>query len=198
MDAVALVAALTLAATGGAALVDRPPPSRPSGSPGSGADQAARAGVGDGPASATGAPGTGRPRWRWPVGGGSPPPLVAPFDAPETRWGPGHRGLDLGTRTGAEVRAVADGRVTHRGRVAGRPTLSITHDDGIRSTYEPVDSTLRVGERVRRGQVVGRIGDEAGHCAPRACLHVGALRGRDYLDPLPFFGAGRVVLLPVP
>lgn len=136
-------------------------------------------------------------RWEWPVGDGDRPALAAPFDAPDERWGPGHRGIDLRTAKGAAVTAVADGVVTHRGRVAGRGTVSITHASGIRSTYEPVESSLSVGDRVTRGEVIGRVGPEAGHCAPRSCLHLGAKRGPDYLDPLPFFGARRVILLPV-
>lgn len=151
-----------------------------------------------GAALAAGAvPDDGR-RWTWPVPGDPRPELVAPFDAPDSRWGAGHRGIDLAAPVGAPVRAVEGGTVTHRGRVAGRPTLTITHPDGVRSTYEPVDSTLARGDEVRAGEVVGRLGDEAGHCAPAACLHLGALHGERYLDPLPFFGARRVILLPVP
>lgn len=136
--------------------------------------------------------------WQWPVGDGARPILAAPFDAPAQRWGPGHRGIDLRTAKGADVTAVTDGVVTHRGRIAGRGTVSITHDSGVRSTYEPVESSLGVGDRVRRGEDIGRIGDGGNHCAPSTCLHLGAKRGADYLDPLPFFGAGRVILLPVP
>lgn len=140
----------------------------------------------------------GGERWEWPVGDGDRPALAAPFDAPDERWGPGHRGIDLRTAKGEAVTTVADGRVSHRGRVAGRGTVSITHADGVRSTYEPVESDLSVGDRVRRGEVIGRVGPEAGHCVPRVCLHLGAKRGQDYLDPLSFFGARRVILLPVP
>ncbi|WP_435203487.1 murein hydrolase activator EnvC family protein [Janibacter sp. GS2] len=140
-------------------------------------------------------PSTGA-RWEWPVGEGQRPRLEAPFDAPHERWGPGHRGIDLRTAKGAEVTAVADGVVTHRGRIAGRGTVSITHAHGVRSTYEPVDSDLSAGDRVRRGEVIGDIGAGSGHCTPRVCLHLGAKRGPDYLDPLPFFGARRVILLP--
>lgn len=135
-------------------------------------------------------------RWAWPL---SPRPEVrAPFDAPESRWGPGHRGLDLTAVVGQEVRAVADGVVTHRGRVAGRGTVSVTHPDGLRSTYEPVVSDLAKGDSVRRGQLIGRVSEDPGHCLPATCLHIGALRGRDYLDPRPLFGGTRVILLPVP
>lgn len=93
---------------------------------------------------------------------------------------------------------MADGVVTHRGRVAGRGSVTVTHPGGVRSTYEPVDSALTKGDRVRRGEVLGTLGSEPGHCAPATCLHVGAVRGRDYLDPRPFFGSVVVILLPVP
>ena len=136
-------------------------------------------------------------RWSWPVGDGARPLLVSPFDAPEEQWGPGHRGIDLSTTKGGDVTAVAGGVVSHRGRIAGRGTLSITHADGVRSTYEPVDSKLSVGDPVRRGRVIGTVGDEPGHCSPDACLHLGAKRGTGYLDPLLFFGGRRVILLPV-
>lgn len=138
------------------------------------------------------------PTWLWPIGDGSRPAVAASFDAPVERWGSGHRGIDLRTAKGAQVTAVADGVVTHRAGIAGRGTVSITHDSGVRSTYEPVVSDLAVGDRVRRGRPIGRIGTGVNHCTPRTCLHLGAKRAEDYLDPRPFFGARRVILLPVP
>lgn len=137
---------------------------------------------------------TPRGRWAWPL---TPrPPLVRRFEAPASVWGAGHRGLDLGAHVGAPVRAVADGTVSHAGVIAGRGTVSVRHATGIRSTYEPLDVSVAVGERVRRGQVIGRLSDAKGHCQPSTCLHLGAKRGNEYLDPLPFFG-WRVILLPV-
>ena len=95
------------------------------------------------------------------------------------------------------VLAVDDGTVTHVGVIAGRGTVSVTHASGVRSTYEPVDATVSTGDRVARGQRIGTVGPESGHCAPAACLHLGARRGPTYLDPMTFFGARRVILLPV-
>lgn len=135
--------------------------------------------------------------WAWPVGEGTRPVVAVPFKLPVQQWDAGHRGIDLVTRPGADVTSVADGVVTHRGRIAGRGTVSVTHPGGVRSTYEPVDSTLAVGQRVRRGQRIAGIGHEPGHCAPGTCLHLGAKRGATYLDPMTFFGARRVVLLPL-
>ena len=45
--------------------------------------------------------------------------------------------------------------------------------------------------------VVGVVGHEPGHCAPRTCLHLGVRRGENYVDPLSLLGRRRVVLLPL-
>ncbi|GAA2041993.1 hypothetical protein GCM10009839_50720 [Catenulispora yoronensis] len=61
---------------------------------------------------------------------------------------------------------------------------------------------VRVGERVRGGQVIGHlVGSGVSHCAPRVCLHWGLVRGVGhgvrYLDPGVLVGRGVVRLLPV-
>nr|WP_232531306.1 peptidoglycan DD-metalloendopeptidase family protein [Microlunatus antarcticus] len=94
---------------------------------------------------------------------------------------PGHRGVDLEARPGQRVLAPADGRVVFVGRVGGKPVVVVDHG-GVRSTFEPVEASVRVGQRVRTGQVIGRVGREA-HCQDR-CLHWGLKRGTTYLDPL--------------
>jgi murein DD-endopeptidase MepM/ murein hydrolase activator NlpD len=119
------------------------------------------------------------------------------FDAPTSTWGAGHRGIDLATTDGAVVRAVAAGTVTHVGVIAGRPTVTVTHPDGIRSTYEPVSPAVRTGQVVTAGQGLGAVVPDGSHCAPRSCLHLGALRGDTYLDPLRLLGSTRVRLLPL-
>lgn len=117
----------------------------------------------------------------WPTG--DPVAVLAPFDGSATRYGPGHRGVDLDVRLGDLVRAAADGVVAFAGMVAGRPLLSIDHADGLRTTYEPVDPAVSRGDEVRAGDVVGTL--TAGHCPPPGCLHWGARRGsHDYVDPL--------------
>jgi murein DD-endopeptidase MepM/ murein hydrolase activator NlpD len=167
------------------------------------------------------APGTSasaRARWDWPMA--SPHRIIAPFVAPENRYGPGHRGVDI-VGGGTEVRAVEDGTVRFAGPVAGRGVISILHADGLLSTYEPVTASVSTGDHVRAGQVVGQLegaddggaggdrdggadeggtgeGPGAGHYA-QACLHLGARRGgADYVDPEPLLrGADPSVLLPL-
>ena len=127
----------------------------------------------------------------WPLA--PPHPVVRPFEPPPTPYGPGHRGVDLGTALAAPVLAAGDGVVVFAGPVAGRGVISIDHPGGIRTTYEPVVPAVVAGQRVERGTVIGTV--TAGHC-PEACLHWGARRGDEYLDPLGLLSTGRVRLKP--
>ncbi|MBF6329365.1 M23 family metallopeptidase [Nocardia transvalensis] len=120
-------------------------------------------------------------RFDWPLH--PRPAVLRPFDKPEHDWLPGHRGVDLAGTTGQPVLAAADGITAFAGEVAGKPVVSIDHPGGLRTTYEPVRATVPPGHRVFRGEAVGTL--EPGHEAcPTPCLHWGARRGHDYLDPL--------------
>lgn len=114
------------------------------------------------------------------------PPVEAPvvdgFRPPETRYGPGNRGLEYGTEPGAAVAAVADGVVTFAGTVAGTRHVTVRHADGVRTTYSFLARVDVVGgQSVRQGQVLGTT---------TARLHLGARRGDAYFDPASLFGAG--------
>lgn len=153
-------------------LADSPEPGRPGGT--------------DGPAL------RGAGRWTWPI---QPRPVVVrPFQAPPAPWASGHRGVDLAAAPGTLIRAPADGVIAFRGVVVGRGVVSIDHGGALRSTYEPVDATVREGQPVRRGEVIGSLAWTPGHCAPAACLHWGAIRAGRYLDPLPWVRPPPVLL----
>ena len=136
--------------------------------------------------------------WQWPVT--IEPTVVRDFDPPSERWLAGHRGTDLTVGLNGEVLAPADGRVSHVGTVVDRATITIDHGDGLRSSFEPVESDLRKGDRVRKGQVIGVLSGR-NHCLStvRACMHWGVRLHDEYVHPLPFVGAQRPsVLLPLP
>ena len=120
--------------------------------------------------------------------------MVRAFQAPASPFGPGHRGVDLSAPAGTPVLAAADGTVVYAGAVAARTLVSVEHRGGIRTTYEPVAPTVTAGRPVRRGEVIGHL--QEGHCAT-PCLHWGARRGHEYLDPLRLVSWGRVRLLPL-
>lgn len=124
------------------------------------------------------------------------PEVVTGFAPPATSYGAGHRGVDLAGTTGQPVRAALDGEVTFAGLLAGRGVVVVSHG-ATRTTYEPVEPTVRVGDRVRSGEVLGRLAWFGSHCWPAACLHWGLLRGDTYLDPLTLVGSGPVRLLPL-
>ncbi|MFF8593132.1 murein hydrolase activator EnvC family protein [Streptomyces sp. NPDC015220] len=121
----------------------------------------------------------------WPVG--TRPPVLRGWEPPATPYGPGHRGVDLGVPPGAPVRTAAAGRVSFAGLVAGRGVVSVelagTGAPPLRTTYEPVRATVRQGEEVTAGEVIGTVEASGSHCGS-GCLHWGLLRGGTYLDPL--------------
>lgn len=134
--------------------------------------------------------------WRWPL---SPrPAVVRGFTLGAQVWSPGHRGVDLAAGRDAPVLAPADGVVTFVRTVVDRPVLVITHAGGIRTSYEPVTPAVASGTAVARGTVIGRLTAAPGHCRPATCLHWGARRGTQYVDPLSLLRPPRIVLLPVP
>lgn len=134
--------------------------------------------------------------WDWPLVG--TPPVARGFDPPAHRWLPGHRGVDLAGVAGEQVLAVDAGVVTYSGEIAGVGMVSLTHADGLRSTYQPVEGRVARGDRLGRGQAVGVLGATGGHCAVADCLHLGAVRGRDdYVDPLSLLLGVELTLLPV-
>ncbi|WP_328768354.1 M23 family metallopeptidase [Streptomyces sp. NBC_00286] len=127
----------------------------------------------------------------WPVG--VRPPVTRGWVPPTTEYGRGHRGVDLAAPPGAPVRAVAPGRVSFAGRVAGRGVLSIeldsTGDPPLRTTYEPVRATAKKGDEVAPGDIVGVVEPTGSHCQA-SCLHWGLLRAGTYLDPLSLLPPG--------
>jgi murein DD-endopeptidase MepM/ murein hydrolase activator NlpD len=147
------------------------------------------------PAGASGAPVVPVPVGVWPLQ--PPPPVVRAFDPPDLPFGTGHRGVDLLGTPGQEVHSALVGRVTYAGRLAGRGVVVVDHG-ATRTTYEPVLASVRVGDRVESGQVLGRLELFASHCLPRACLHWGWIRGDEtYLDPLLLVGGDPIRLLPL-
>jgi murein DD-endopeptidase MepM/ murein hydrolase activator NlpD len=93
-------------------------------------------------------------------------------------------GINIAARKGAPVLASQDGVVVYAGdaiRGYGRMIL-IRHDDGYVTTYAHNSALLvEVGEVVRRGQVIARVGD-TGDVA-RAQLHFELRKGRKPIDP---------------
>lgn len=119
-------------------------------------------------------------RYRPPVSGG----VLRGFSPPATRYGAGHLGVDLAAGPGTVVSAAGSGVVRFAGLVAGRGVVVIAHPDGISTEYEPLAVTVPVGVTVVTGQPIGRLAGPHRGCPPAGCLHWGARRNGQYLDPM--------------
>jgi hypothetical protein len=132
--------------------------------------------------------------WQWPV---TPATVVRGFSADDQPYGAGHRGVDLAAHPGQPVHAAAAGVVSFTGWVAGRPLVVIAHAHDLRTTYEPVDPLVRVGQVVDGGQPIGTVAAHPRHCGWFVCLHWGLREGTRYLDPMMLLDAGPPRLLPL-
>ena len=94
-------------------------------------------------------------RFDWPLR--PRPAVVRAFDAPTPDWKRGHRGVDLAGSPGQSVLAAGPGTVVFAGELAGRPVVSIGHPGGLRTSYEPVRPSVRVGQLVTAGTVLGEL-----------------------------------------
>lgn len=95
----------------------------------------------------TGARITDRFGWRW-----------SPFGWGEQR----HEGIDFAIDTGTPIHATADGVVVHAGWKSGGYgyTVMIDHGYGFQTLYaHMVDWNVEVGQEVKRGQVIGWVGN---------------------------------------
>lgn len=150
------------------------------------------------PAGHAHAPDGPRGRWVRPV----PGPVTEPFRAPRGPFGAGHRGVDLAVRPGEPVVAAGAGRVTFAGSVAGTLHVVVAHRGGRRTSYSFLSAvSVRRGDTVGLGAVVGRAGGAVGPGHVPGVLHLGLRVGERYVDPAALFGppdlAALVHLAPV-
>lgn len=100
------------------------------------------------------------------------------------RGGRQHRGVDIAAPTGTPVRSAQDGTVKFAGWKGGYGlTLEIDHGGG-QTTLMAHQSELVVeeGDRVRRGQQIGRVGTSGSSTGPHLHFEI-VVAGREH-DPL--------------
>ncbi len=112
----------------------------------------------------------------------SPGQVLKGFAKPEKNWLPGHRGVDLNATMGDPIFAAGPGTVLYVGTIAGVPVVSIEHEAGLRTTYQPVFATVNQGDAVAAGDKIGTLAPTKPH---EPGLHWGAKYGADdYINPL--------------
>ncbi|RKO65562.1 M23 family metallopeptidase [Desulfofundulus salinus] len=118
-------------------------------------------------------------RLAWPTVGA----IESPFGP---RWGRLHAGVDIAAGTGAPVRAAESGRVTSAGWNGGYGLMvEVYHGDGVVTRYAHLSRIeVRVGQRVERGQLLGRVGSTGSTTGPH--LHFEVLVNGRPVNPAQF------------
>lgn len=105
-----------------------------------------------------------------------------------------HAGIDLAMRAGTPILAAANGTVIFAGRQSdGAVVVKIRHDDGYVTLYGHLnpDLDVKVGDRVSRGQEVGKEGSTGKSTGPH--LHFGLYtKAGKAVDPTPYLKSGRL------
>lgn len=104
----------------------------------------------------------------------------------------GHRGVDYLVKLGQGVFAPESGVVHFVGQVVDRPLISLSHQGNLLSSFEPVCSSLQIGQQVQRGDLIGEVCEAKDvyhqHCTSAYCLHFSIRRNGEYLSPMWFTG----------
>lgn len=128
--------------------------------------------------------------YSWPVRN---PNVTNDFDGPEQPWLPGHRGVDLDAAEHTQLIAPADGTIAFVGKVAGKDVVTIKHNNGVTSTFEPATTTSAIGDKVSKEQPFAMVSGESDHCE-ETCVHWGLKQSDTYLDPNRYTEKRRIVL----
>lgn len=98
------------------------------------------------------------------------------------RWAM-HQGVDYKASYGTAVFSVGAGVVTDAGYSGGWGNqVRVKHPNGIISQYAHLSSiSVRRGQKVNRGQVVGKVGSTGKSTGPH--LHFGLMKGGNWINP---------------
>jgi murein DD-endopeptidase MepM/ murein hydrolase activator NlpD len=134
-------------------------------------------GIGQWPALPTG-------MFRFPLNTGR---VSSPFGV--LRRGGAHRGVDIATSRGTPIYAAADGTVRTRAFSSSYGYyVVIDHANGYSTLYahaSSIDKSVKVGQKVVRGQVIAYVGSTGVSTGPH--LHWEVTKNGQLLNPLNFF-----------
>lgn len=104
-----------------------------------------------------------------------------------------HKGVDIAGKEGTDVVAVGGGIVTWAGRRSGYGRfVEIDHGGGLLTRYGHNKALLvKVGDVVKRGQVIARLGNSGRSTGPH--IHFEVVKNGRHVDPAPYLRGGRQV-----
>ena len=127
--------------------------------------------------------------------------LIRPAAGPITSGyrGPGrpdHDGVDIGAPMGAPVVAAGDGRIVDAGwhNWGGGNHVDLQHAGNLRTEYYHLSQIVaQVGQQVKKGDVIGRVGSTGNSTGPHLHyeVHIGdGLHSSDGVNPMPWLDGG--------
>ncbi|RYZ24036.1 MAG: M23 family metallopeptidase [Chitinophagaceae bacterium] len=136
-------------------------------------------------------------------------PVAGKKSAIRDKWGASrgggirrHKGIDIHARKGTPVVALSDGRIVERAvmPVGGKTLWLKSAQIGGTAYYAHLDKQLvREGQWVRKGQVIGTVGNTGNARTTPPHLHFGVSKGNKWVNPLPYVkGAPKVLLASAP
>jgi murein DD-endopeptidase MepM/ murein hydrolase activator NlpD len=104
-----------------------------------------------------------------------------------------HDGVDIASPRGTSVLSAGHGRVIMTKRsdlLAGFGNyIEIDHGHGVISRYSHLeDIHVHIGQKIKKGQVIGNVGSSGGSIAPH--LHYEVILDEVNIDPIKFFAEG--------
>lgn len=127
-------------------------------------------------------------KFLWPVKGGILTSEYGYRRNPVTGAYKLHEGIDIGAPLGTPIRAVAAGKVIESRPASGYGYIVVIDHGGLSTLYAhvyPQDVTVRVGQSVKRGQVIAAVGNNGQSTGPH--LHLEVIKDGRTVDPKPYF-----------
>jgi hypothetical protein len=137
--------------------------------------------------SGSGSPGVSTGRMIYPVGANAPTPRNGEYG--NDRGDHMHAGVDFAMPLGTPIKA-ADGGEVVTACIGCDPDgygalITIRHANGLETRYAHVNTTsVRVGQRVSQGQVIGTVGSRGRSSGPH--LHFEVRRNGNAVNPMPY------------
>ena len=99
-----------------------------------------------------------------------------------------HSGLDFSAPTGSEIYATGDGvieKVKYRRNGYGKHVV-VNHGYGYKTLYAHMSKYIvRRGQKVKRGQILGYVGNTGSSTAPH--LHYEVIKDKRKINPISYF-----------
>lgn len=98
-----------------------------------------------------------------------------------------HKGIDIHARKGTPVVAICDGVIVEKDHTTiGGKTLWLKGKHAWTAYYAHLDKQyVKEGQRVRKGQVIGTVGNTGNARTTPPHLHFGVKQGKGWVNPLP-------------